>query len=104
MLRRLECSVLGSHLSEVSTLNTSILDPPHKNSLRIGIEPPHSRTITPEPAAESIHSPGSLSVSENYSVLDSLNTDRVCGLTLVCMLQFRAFCVELSVFGPDVIE
>ncbi|XP_073339040.1 pericentrin isoform X2 [Pagrus major] len=89
VLRRLECSedriperfhtsVLGSRLSEISALNSTGLDLPHiKTSPRVVMEPPHSRTITPDPATQSTHSPGSVSVSDNFSTLDSLDTDRV---------------------------
>ncbi|XP_032355881.1 pericentrin isoform X2 [Etheostoma spectabile] len=89
VLRRLECSedriperfhtsVLGSRLSEFSALNSTGLDLPQvKTSPRVVMEPPHSRTITPDPATESSHSPGPVSVSDNFSMLDSLNTDKV---------------------------
>uniref|UniRef100_A0A3Q1FSN0 Pericentrin n=1 Tax=Acanthochromis polyacanthus TaxID=80966 RepID=A0A3Q1FSN0_9TELE len=89
VLRRLECSedriperfhnsVLGSRLSELSGLNSTGLDLPQvKLSPRVIMEPPHSRTITPDPATQSTHSPGSLSVSDNFSVLDSLDADKV---------------------------
>jgi len=89
VLRRLECSedriherfhtsVLDSRLSELSGLNITGVD--HvRTSPRVIMEPPHSRTITPEPATQSTHSPGSLSVSDNFSVLDSLDVDKVCG-------------------------
>ncbi|XP_034713635.1 pericentrin isoform X3 [Etheostoma cragini] len=89
VLRRLECSedriperfhasVLGSRLSEFSALNSTGLDLPQvKTSPRVVMEPPHSRTITPDPATPSSHSPGPVSVSDNFSMLDSLNTDKV---------------------------
>ncbi|MEQ2167761.1 hypothetical protein GOODEAATRI_007305 [Goodea atripinnis] len=89
VLRRLECSedrirehihgsVLDSRLSELSGLNCTGLDPPQeKTSPRVVMEPPHSRTITPDPATQSTHSPGSLSVSDRFSVLDSLDPDKV---------------------------
>ncbi|XP_042292883.1 pericentrin isoform X3 [Thunnus maccoyii] len=89
VLRRLECSedrlperfhasVLGSRLSDLSTLNSTGLDLPQVHtSPRIVMEPPHSRTITPDPATQSTHSPGSLSVSDNFSMLDSLDADKV---------------------------
>ncbi|XP_029937869.1 pericentrin isoform X2 [Myripristis murdjan] len=91
VLRRLECSedripegfhtsVLGSRLSEFSNLNSTGLDLPHaKTSPRVHMEPPHSRTITPDPATQSTHSPGSVSVSDNLSMLDSLDADKVHG-------------------------
>lgn len=109
VLRRLECSedriperfhtsVLGSRLSEFSALNSTGLDFPHiKTSPRVVMEPPHSRTITPDPATQSTHSPGSM--SDNFSMLDSLDTDKVCGLTLPYMLPFGAFCKELFFFS-----
>lgn len=91
VLRRLECSedripeqlhtsVLGSRLSELSALNSTGLDLPQVNtSPRVVMEPPHSRTITPDPATQSTHSPGSVSlVSDNFSMLDSLDADKVC--------------------------
>ncbi|XP_047193520.1 pericentrin isoform X4 [Scophthalmus maximus] len=89
VLRRLECSedriperfhasVLGSRLSELSTLNSTGLDLPRiKTSPRVVMEPPQSRTITPDPATRSTRSPGSASVSDNFSMLDSLDADRV---------------------------
>ncbi|MED6286560.1 hypothetical protein CHARACLAT_007257 [Characodon lateralis] len=89
VLRRLECSedrirehihgsVLDSRLSELSGLNCTGLDPPQeKTSPRVVMEPPHSRTITPDPATQSTRSPGSLSVSDRFSVLDSLDPDKL---------------------------
>ncbi|XP_068436282.1 pericentrin [Clinocottus analis] len=89
VLRRLECaedriperfhaSALGSRLSEFSTLNCTGLDLHQvKTSPRAAMEPPHSRTITPDPTTQSTHSPGSVSVSDNFSMLDSLDTDKV---------------------------
>uniref|UniRef100_A0A3B4XRB0 Pericentrin n=1 Tax=Seriola lalandi dorsalis TaxID=1841481 RepID=A0A3B4XRB0_SERLL len=89
VLRRLECSedriperfqasVLCSRLSELSALNSTGLDLPQvKTSPRVVMEPPHSRTITPDPATQNTHSPGSVSVSDNFSMLDSLDADKV---------------------------
>ncbi|XP_078031283.1 pericentrin isoform X3 [Epinephelus lanceolatus] len=90
VLRRLECSedrlperfhasVLGSRLSELSALNSTGVDVHQvKTSPRVLMEPPpHSRTITPDPATQSTHSPGSVSVCDNFSMLDSLDTDKV---------------------------
>lgn len=86
VLRRLECSedrlperlhtsVLDSRLSELSALNSSALDLPQvKTSPRVLMEPHHSRTITPEPVSGSTHSPRS--GSDNFSTLDSLDTDK----------------------------
>lgn len=92
VLRRLECSedripecfhtsVLGSRLSEITALNSPGLDLPHaKTSPRVLMETSRSRTITPVRDLQSTNSPGSVSLSDNLSVLDSLDTDRVCGL------------------------
>ncbi|XP_069391966.1 pericentrin isoform X4 [Paralichthys olivaceus] len=89
LLRRLECSediipqrfhasVLGSRLSELSVLNSTGLDlPQHKTSPRVVMEPPHSRTITPDPSTRSTRSPGSAFVSDNFSMVDSLDNDRL---------------------------
>ncbi|XP_069008664.1 pericentrin isoform X2 [Embiotoca jacksoni] len=75
---RLRTSALGSRLSELSGLNSTGLDLPRvKTSPRVVMEPPHSRTITPEPATLSTHSPGTMSVSDNFSMLDSLDADKV---------------------------
>lgn len=105
VLRRLECSedrlperfhasVLASRLSELSALNSTGLDLPQvKTSPRVVMEPPHSRTITPEPATQRTHSPGSVSMSDNFSMLDSLDADKVRGLMLLSMLQsFGLYC------------
>lgn len=84
VLRRLECSEdripERFHTSELSGLNNTGLDLHQvKPSPRVVMEPPsHSRTITPDPATQSSHSPRSVSVSENYSILDSLDADKVC--------------------------
>ncbi|CAJ1074387.1 pericentrin isoform X4 [Xyrichtys novacula] len=89
VLRRLECSedriperlhasVLGSRLSELSALNSTGLDFSQvKTSPRVVMEPPRSRTITPEPTTsnQSTHSPGSM--SDNYSMIDSVDADKV---------------------------
>ncbi|KAK5857626.1 hypothetical protein PBY51_010856 [Eleginops maclovinus] len=91
VLRRLECSedriperfrasAINSRLSEFSALNSTGLDLHHvKPSPRVVMESPHSRTITPDPATRSTRSPGSgsVSVSDNFSMLDSLDTDKV---------------------------
>ncbi|KAL3968743.1 ryanodine receptor 1 [Sarotherodon galilaeus] len=83
VLRRLECSEdripEHFHTSELSGLNNTGLDLHQvKPSPRVVMEPPsHSRTITPDPATQSSHSPRSVSVSENYSILDSLDADKV---------------------------
>ncbi|KAM7403309.1 hypothetical protein PAMA_003979 [Pampus argenteus] len=87
VLRRLECSedrlpehfhtsVFGSRLSDISALNSTGLDLPQVNaSPKVVMEPPHSRTITPDPATRSTHSP--CSMSDNFSNLDSLDADKV---------------------------
>lgn len=91
VLRRLECSedrlperfhasALGSRLSELSALNSTGLHV--KTSPRVEMEAPHSRTITPEPATRSSHSPGSM--SDNFSMMDSADTDKVNNRTPTC--------------------
>lgn len=92
VLRRHECSedripecfhasVLNSRLSEISALNSPGLDFPHvKTSPRVVMETLRSRTITPAPDQQSTNSSGSVLLSDNLSVLDSLDTDRVCDL------------------------
>ncbi|XP_067335427.1 pericentrin isoform X2 [Channa argus] len=89
VLRRLECSedrlpeqfhasVLASRLSELSVLHSTGLDLLQvKTSPRVVMELPRSRTITPEPATETTQSPGSVSISDNFSILDSLDADKV---------------------------
>ncbi|KAM4540827.1 pericentrin [Fundulus diaphanus] len=75
---RFHASVLDSRLSELSGLNCTGPDPPLvKTSPRGVMEPPHSRTITPDPATQSTHSPGSMSVSDHFSALDSLDPDKL---------------------------
>ncbi|XP_061599182.1 pericentrin isoform X2 [Cololabis saira] len=95
VLRRHECSedrirerfhtsVFDSHLCQLSGLNSTGLDPPKiKASPKIIMESPHSRTITPDPATQSTHSPGSLTVSDNFSLPDSLGADKVHELELL---------------------
>ncbi|XP_054652131.1 pericentrin isoform X3 [Dunckerocampus dactyliophorus] len=92
VLRRLEhsedliqeqfhASVLCSHVSELSALTTTDLDHLRANkSPVVTMEPPLSRTITPDPATQSTHSPRSLSVSDNFSMVDSVSADNVCDL------------------------
>ncbi|RVE57390.1 hypothetical protein OJAV_G00215690 [Oryzias javanicus] len=89
VLRRLECSedripeqfhtsVLDSHLSGLSGLNSPGLDPAKvKISPRVVMEPLQSRTITPDPSTQRTHSPGSLSVSDNFSLVDSIDAEKV---------------------------
>ncbi|XP_021163480.2 pericentrin [Fundulus heteroclitus] len=75
---RFHASVLDSRLSELSGLNCTGPDPPQvQTSPRVAMEPPHSRTITPDPATQSTHSPGSMSVSDHFSALDSLDPDKL---------------------------
>ena len=90
VLRRLECSedkirggfhtslLQGSHLSELSALNCTGLElHPNKASTRGRPDPSRSRTITPEPTTLSTRSPGSVSASDNFSMLGSLDPDKV---------------------------
>ncbi|XP_061553374.1 pericentrin isoform X3 [Phycodurus eques] len=86
VLRHLECSevvlqeqfhasTLGSRLSELSALE---LDHPRViKSPGVAMDPPISRTITPDPTTQSSHSPRSLSISDNFSVVDSVSADKV---------------------------
>ncbi|XP_061699443.1 pericentrin isoform X2 [Syngnathoides biaculeatus] len=86
VLRHLDCSeellqeqrhasTLGSRLSELSAQE---LDHPRFNeSPGVAMDPPLSRTITPDPTSQSSHSPRSLSVSDNFSVVDSVSADKV---------------------------
>lgn len=90
VLRKLECSedrirqrfqtsALDSRLLELSSMNSTGLEPPQvKPSPKVVMEPPHSRTITPDPTSQTSHSPGSLSGSDNFSVLSSAEADKVC--------------------------
>ena len=109
VLRRLECSedkirggfhtslLQGSHLSELSALNCTGLEPhPNKATARGRPDPSRSRTITPEPNTRSTHYPGSVSASDNFSMLDSLDADKVSELlsTSRCCCQ-----LTLSTFG-----
>lgn len=81
---RFHPSVLDSRLSELSSLNITGPDPPKiKASPKVAMEPPHSSTITPDPATQSTHSPGSLTVSDNFSLPDSLDADKVCHYFIV---------------------
>ncbi|XP_008397956.1 pericentrin isoform X2 [Poecilia reticulata] len=89
VLRKLECSedqtrerfhvsVLDSRLSELSRLNCTGQDLPQAPvSPGVVMEPPHSGTVTPDPATQSTHSPGSLTASDHFSVLDSLDPDKL---------------------------
>ncbi|XP_061824099.2 pericentrin isoform X2 [Nerophis lumbriciformis] len=73
---QLHDSVLGSHLSELSALNTTDLEHFRANkSPVVPMELPFSRTITPDLATQSSHSPRSLSFSDN---LDSVGASKVC--------------------------
>uniref|UniRef100_A0A3B3YRD9 Pericentrin/AKAP-450 centrosomal targeting domain-containing protein n=1 Tax=Poecilia mexicana TaxID=48701 RepID=A0A3B3YRD9_9TELE len=89
VLRKLECSedqtrerfhvsVLDSRLSELSRLNCTGQDLPQAPvSPGVVMEPPHSGSVTPDPATRSTHSPGSLTASDHFSVLDSLDPDKL---------------------------
>uniref|UniRef100_A0A1A7WF04 Pericentrin n=1 Tax=Iconisemion striatum TaxID=60296 RepID=A0A1A7WF04_9TELE len=89
VLRRLDCSedrirerfqtsALDSRLFELSGTNNTSLEPPQaKTSPRVAMEPPRSRTITPDPETQSSHSPNSLSGSDNFSVLNSVEAEKV---------------------------
>ncbi|XP_017270711.1 pericentrin isoform X2 [Kryptolebias marmoratus] len=89
VLRRLECSedrirerfqasALDSRLFELSGMNSTGVEPPQvKPSPGVVMERPRSRTITPDPTTLTSHSPGSLSGSDNFSVLNSADTDKV---------------------------
>uniref|UniRef100_A0A3Q2YE78 Pericentrin n=1 Tax=Hippocampus comes TaxID=109280 RepID=A0A3Q2YE78_HIPCM len=89
VLQHLECSedflqeqfpasILGSRLSELSALE---LDHPRANKSPVAaMEPPLSRTITPDLSTQSSHSPRSLSVSDNFSIVDSVSAAKVCDL------------------------
>ncbi|XP_077396087.1 pericentrin isoform X2 [Festucalex cinctus] len=89
VLRHMECSedflqepfhasTLACHLSELSALDLGL--PQVNKSHMVEMEPPLSRTITPEPTTQSSHSPRSLSISDNFSVVDSVSADKVCDL------------------------
>ncbi|XP_051942198.1 pericentrin isoform X2 [Hippocampus zosterae] len=75
---RFPASILGSRLSELSALE---LDHPRANeSPVVAMVPPLSRTITPDLSTQSSHSPRSLSVSDNFSVVDSVSAAKMCDL------------------------
>lgn len=79
VLERFHASILESRLSELSALNSTGLTLPQiKTSPRLVMEPPQSRTLTPDPPSQSTHSPCTVSASDNYSIIDSLYTDKVC--------------------------
>lgn len=76
LLEQFPASILGSRLSELSALD---LDQLRANKSPVAaMEPPLSRTITPDPSTQSSHSPRSLSVSDNFSVVDSVGAAKVC--------------------------
>ncbi|KAM6973041.1 pericentrin [Aplochiton taeniatus] len=90
VLRRLECSedrirdgfhtsaMQSSRLSVLSALNSTGLELPHTKASPRGVaEESRSRTITPEPASRSTRSPGSISASDNLSMLDSQDVDKL---------------------------
>lgn len=84
VLRRLDCSeerpsrLQASHLSELSGLRSTSMEPTSKHS---PMELKRALVLMPETDPPSTHSPSaspcSLSMSENLSVLDSLDPDKV---------------------------
>ncbi|XP_060774688.1 pericentrin isoform X2 [Neoarius graeffei] len=84
VLRRLDCSeerpsrLQASHLSELSGLRSTSMEPTSKHS---PMELKRPLVLMPETDPPSTHSPSaspcSLSMSENLSVLDSLDPDKV---------------------------
>ncbi|KAF4080235.1 hypothetical protein AMELA_G00168080 [Ameiurus melas] len=87
VLRRLDCSeerpsrLHASHLSELSGLRNTSLELTSKHSPTERNEQKRPLVLLPETDPPSTHSPSassrSLSISENISVLDSLDTDKV---------------------------
>ncbi|XP_057715000.1 pericentrin isoform X2 [Corythoichthys intestinalis] len=91
VMRHLECSkdlpkehlhtsILGFRLSELSTLDLVHPDPGVSKSSVVAMDAPFSGTITPDPMRPSSHSPRSLSISENSSIVDSAGVQKVCDL------------------------
>lgn len=108
VLRRLECSedriperfhtsVLDCHLSGLSGLNSSGLDP-HKVKIspRVVMEPLQSRTITPDQSTQRTHSPGSLSISDNFSLVDSIDAEQVCCANMFFLKKRLIFFIKSS--------
>uniref|UniRef100_A0A4W5QWV3 Pericentrin/AKAP-450 centrosomal targeting domain-containing protein n=1 Tax=Hucho hucho TaxID=62062 RepID=A0A4W5QWV3_9TELE len=90
VLRRLDCSeertredrfhpsvLHGSRLSDLSALNSTGLELQAKASPRGRQDQPCQGTISPELGTHSTHSPGSISASDNLSMLDSMDADKV---------------------------
>ncbi|XP_055764487.1 A-kinase anchor protein 9-like isoform X2 [Salvelinus fontinalis] len=90
VLRRLDCSeertredrfhpsvLHGSRLSDLSALNSTGLELQAKASPRVRQDQPCPGTISPELGTHSTHSPGSISASDNLSMLDSMDADKV---------------------------
>ncbi|XP_042179861.1 pericentrin-like isoform X7 [Oncorhynchus tshawytscha] len=90
VLRRLDCSeertredrfhpsvLHGSRLSDLSALNSTGLELQAKASPRGRQDQPCPGTISPELGTHSTHSPGSISASDNLSMLDSMDADKV---------------------------
>lgn len=71
-------SILGSRLSELSVLSSTGFDLHQvKPSPRVVMEPSHFQILTPDLATQSTHSPASVSISDNFSVIESLDTDKM---------------------------
>lgn len=92
VLRRLDCSeertredrfhpsvLHGSRMSDLSALNSTGLELQAKASPRGRQDQPCPGTISPELGTHSTHSPGSISASDNLSMLDSMDADKVGG-------------------------
>ncbi|XP_041760284.2 pericentrin isoform X1 [Coregonus clupeaformis] len=90
VLRRLDCSeertredrfqhsvLHGSRLSDLSALNSTGLELQAKASPRGRQDQPCPGTISPELGTHSTRSPGSISASDNLSMLDSMDADKV---------------------------
>ncbi|XP_045553644.1 pericentrin isoform X2 [Salmo salar] len=90
VLRRLDCSeertredrfhpsvLHGSRLSDLSALNSTGLELQAKASPRGRQDQSCQGTISPELGTHSTHSPGSISASDNLSMLDSMDADKV---------------------------
>nr|XP_046179306.1 LOW QUALITY PROTEIN: pericentrin-like [Oncorhynchus gorbuscha] len=90
VLRRLDCSeertredrfhpsvLHGSRLSDLSALNSTGLGLQAKTSPRGRKDQSCPGTISPELGTHSTHSPGSISASDNLSMLDSMDADKV---------------------------
>ncbi|XP_034145545.1 pericentrin isoform X3 [Esox lucius] len=93
VLRRLECSeertrddrfnpsfLHGSRLSDLTALNNTGLELQVNASLNGRQDQPGLGTISPELGTNSTRSPVSISASDNLSMLDSMDADKVCEL------------------------